>query len=387
MPDAEQLLTQLEPVHNALEQTKIVNNADTLWDMLSALLKAPAPSGGAGLPGTITDVIQAQAGHIKLVDRLRLNYKSTGNLAISVGVQREQADVIISAHIDRPSFRVSSTANGELYPISANRFPRGHYEGMARAFRFNGGQIITGAEGHMISERDDGGDKLQFLTESGTLHPGDTITLAADPQRNGEQVTGSGLDNSMGVSVLLMTLAVYQQLEPHLIERDLNCLFVFTDNEEAPPDGFFGNGAARLRFAVPAPRRGILNVDGQNSGGDFMPAVGEGCSHAFVAGQGRGAITPMQYQALAIDLAAQLNEAQRARVQMHYGYQSRSDDMVYSRWSRVLGLLGVPLLHAHTCEETVHLGDVQQCVRWLACYLWSVLGQIDGIDAAYALDR
>jgi len=387
MVNEEQIIKQLDPVKNTLQQVEAVGDVDSLWAILSALLKAPAPSGGAGLPGTITDVIQAQISAMNLADRLQLNFKNTGNLAVSLGAEREQADVIISAHIDRPSFRLVSIESGELYPISANRFPQGHYEGTARAFRFEDGQIITGAVGRLISERGDGGDTLHFVTESGSLHPGDTITLAADPMRDGEKIIASGLDNSMGVSVLLMTLAVYQQLEPHLIARDLNCLFVFTDNEEAPPDGFFGNGAARLRFAVPPPRRGVLNVDGQNSGGEFMPVLGQGCSHAFVAGQGRGAIVPMQYQTLAIDLAAQLNQADLTQVQMHYGYQSRSDDMVYSRWTRVLGLLGVPLLNAHTCEETVHPGDVQQSVRWLAYLLWAALGQIDGFDDAYALLR
>jgi len=387
MIDIAQLHNALPQLDNALAQSPELVSVDTLWERLQRLLIYPAPSGGVLLPGAVIDAVQDIAREYNLTERFIVNFENTGNMAIRFGVEREKADIILSAHLDRPAFRVKSLADNSLYAISAYRFPEGEYRAPAKSFRYENGTLIVGSEGELVAIQDENGKSLSFHVTDGELAPADTITLASVPKRDGDTVVASGLDNALGVATLLAISNIMQQLEPALIEQDKTVLLIFTDNEEAPPDGFFGNGAARLRFAVPAPRRGIINVDGQNTGEPTAPVIGEGASHAFVAGNGRGAIVPMNYQSLAIDLAASLNETDAAKIQMHYGYQSRSDDMVYSRWTRVLGLTGVPLRHAHTAEETISLSDLQNAIRWTTYFNVACLGIVPGLDAQYVLSR
>ena len=102
-----------------------------------------------------------------------------------------------------------------------------------------------------------------------------------------------------------------------------------------------------------------------------MPGIG--ASHAFVSGYGRGSVVPLDYQALATDLAEEVNRAKPGTVKLNYGYVSRSDDMLGSLNARCLGLIGVVLENAHTTEETVALGDLVAAVRWLSAYLAKIL--------------
>lgn len=382
-----QLHQSLPQLEKTLAESPELASIDTLWERLQRLLIYPAPSGGVLLPGAVIDAVQDIAHDYHLSERFIVNFENTGNMAIRFGVESEKADIILSAHLDRPSFRVKSLVDSTLYAISAYRFPNGEYRAPAKSFRYENGNLIVGAEGELIAIEDESGKSLSFNVTDGELAPADTLTLASVPQRDGDTVVASGLDNALGVTTLLAIANIMQNLESALIEEGKTVLLIFTDNEEAPPDGFFGNGAARLRFAVPAPRRGIINVDGQNTGEPTAPVIGKGASHAFVAGGGRGAIVPMNYQSLAIDLAESLNGANAATIQMHYGYQSRSDDMVYSRWTRVLGLTGVPLRHAHTAEETISLSDLQNAIRWTTYLTVACLGIVPGLDAQYVLSR
>ena len=100
---------------------------------------------------------------------------------------------------------------------------------------------------------------------------------------------------------------------------------------------------------------------------------GVGASHAFVAGDGRGSVVPLDFLALAESLAGQVNQARSGTVRLNYGYVSRSDDMLLSLWARCLGLSGVVVENPHTTEESASLADIVSAAHWLPAFITSVL--------------
>jgi len=364
-----------------------VNYSEPLWLMLERLLMANAPSGGANLLGGVGDDIAVLADDLNLRDRVTSHLGSTGNTAIWLGTEKAAADLVIVAHMDRPSYRVRSLVEGTLYPICANRFPPGDYRVEAKGVRFDRGRLVVGVEGVLISHKEAGQESLRFEAKRGTLAWHDTVLLGVHPVCDGERVVGTGLDNSLGVLVMLLTAAVLRDVEGVMRERERRCLFVFTDQEEGPPEGFFGHGAARLAYTIPPPTYGCIVVDGHNAALENGVRLGGGASHGVASNWGRGSIVPPNYHALAVELAQNLNDLRPGTVQMNNGYLSRSDDMMVGRWARVLGLIGPPLTDAHTGQESAMLGDVQASVWWLAHYVVTVLNLVPELTPRYALGR
>ncbi len=378
LPQLEEHLTQFEPV----------NFTGPLWAMLERLLVAHAPSGGANLIGGIGDDIAVLAEELGLRKRMISHLGSTGNAAIWLGEDRPNPDVVVVAHMDRPSFRVRSVTDGALFPICANRFPEGEYRVPAKAVRFQRGRLVVGAEGMLVAHKDsDGAAAIHFDTRQGDLRGQDTVLMDVHPALHNDTVTGTGLDNSLGVLSTLLTAAVLHRSESLLLERKRRCLFVFSDQEEGPPDGFFGHGAARLMYAVPPPSAGVVVVDAQTAGPGLKPELGRGVSYGAASNWGRGSIVPPNYHALAVDLVLALNAVRPDTVQLNTGYLSRSDDMVLGRWAPVLALSGPPMTDAHTGHETARLGDVQNAVWWLAYFLAAALNLAPELAPQYALGR
>ncbi|MCZ7538956.1 MAG: hypothetical protein M5U29_03370 [Anaerolineae bacterium] len=162
------------------------------------------------------------------------------------------------------------------------------------------------------------------------------------PTRDGDRVTGTGLDNSLGVLASLLAATALRASEDALRQAGRRLLVVFTDQEEGPPDGFFGHGAARLAHALPPPTAGCVVVDSQTAGPGLGVELGRGAGHGTASGGGRGSIVPPNYHALASDLARQVNDARPGTIQMNTGYLSRSDDTILGRWAPVLALTGPP---------------------------------------------
>jgi putative aminopeptidase FrvX len=358
---------------------------DALWVMLRRLLLAHAPSGGANLLGGIGDDIAALTDQLDLRDRTTPHLGSTGNTAIWLGADKSKADLVVVAHMDRPSFRVKSLESGELFPICANRFPDGEVRVGAKAVHFERGKLVVGAAGQMVSRKARGIETLHFETKSGRLAWHDTVLMDVNPTFDGETVIGTGLDNCLGVLTTILTAAVLRSVEPAMRERERRCLFVFTDQEEGPPDGFFGHGAARLAYALPPPTYGCVCVDAQTAGPGFVPQLGAGISHAAASNWGRGSIVPPNYHALALDLAGAINAQRPGTVQINTGYLSRSDDMILGRWTRMLALVGPPMTDAHTGHESARLRDVEHGVWWLAYFLIAALNVIPDLTPRYAL--
>jgi putative aminopeptidase FrvX len=342
------------------------------WQALAQLLRAHAPSGGAGLRGAIGPLIGQLAAELGLGDGWTPRLGATGNAALWLGPSRTRADLVIAAHMDRPSFRVRDAQRGALYPICANRFPDGLYTAQAKALRFRAEEgLIVAARGTLASQRGPQGDSLILESHEGRLAWHDLVTLEAEPRLDeGGVVRGTGLDNSLGVLAALLAAARLRALPAW---DDLSVLFVFTDQEEGDPQAFFGHGAARLAYALPPPRLGTIILDAHGILADSPIIGGQGASHGTISAWGRGSIVPPQAIALALDLAQVVNAWRPATVQFNTGYMSRSDDLALGRWSQILALIGPPMRDAHTAHESAHLADVESASLWLVCFCAALL--------------
>jgi len=361
----ENLITQIsnDPIYSA----------DAIYGYLRRLLAAPAPNSGASLPGAVGEVIGAIAGELGLSLAADPRIRATGALAIEVGAASAAADLLITAHMDRPSFRVLNLADATLYPLCAIRVPHPRYRCPAISLRYLAGRIETAAEGELQFNEVDGQRQIRFNVESGSLAWGDTVLMAAEPRLVEGRIIGTGLDNATGVLIGLLSARALSAFSDQLAARDRKVVVAFTDQEEGPPDGLFGQGASRLAHALPPPRLGFINIDAHNVDESTGHAPGIGASQAFVSGYGRGSVVPLDYQALAMDLAEEVNQARPGTVKLNYGYVSRSDDMLLSLNARCLALIGVVLDNAHTTEETVALEDLVAAVGWISAYVLELL--------------
>ncbi len=338
------------------------NAPEAIYARLTRLLEAPAPANSCTLPGTVGDVIRAIASELDLPCA---PLGSTGNLVIELGDPAAPLDLLVTAHMDRPCFRVRSLPEATLYPLCAIRVPGDEYSCEARALRYVDGRVSVTATGNLRFAAKAGGDyHIHFLAVEGELAPGDTVMMHCAPALNDGLVSGAGLDNAIGVLLtLLAAYALQQYAADSLAGRRL--LFALTDQEEGPPSGLFGQGASRLAHALEAPRLGFINIDGHNVDLAAGHVLGVGASQAFVSGDGRGSVVPMDTQALAEALAAEVNRERAGTVRLNASYVSRSDDMLLSTWARCLGLSGVIVANAHTTEETAALGDIVAAAHWI----------------------
>lgn len=340
-----------------------------VYARLAHLLRVPAPANSCALAGTIGDAIRASAQELGL---RCAPIGATGNLGITLGAADAPLDVLISAHMDRPCFRVLAVEEATLYPLCAIRVPGASYACAGSALRYVDGRVRISARGVMRFEKRDSGYRISFRADEGELRRGDTVMMHAAPQLSRGQILGSGLDNAIGVLLALLTAYALQNFaSERLAGRRL--VFAFTDQEEGPPSGLFGQGAARLAQALPPPRLGFLNIDGHNADAAAGHQPGVGASHAFVSGYGRGSVVPLDYQARAEALARQVNQLRGNTVRLNYSYVSRSDDMLLSAWARCVGLSGVIVANAHTTEESAALGDIVAAAHWLPAFVAQLL--------------
>ena len=355
-------------------------NSDTTYtdinqhfERLSQLVEAHAPANGCQLKGAIGDRIRSMVDEFGLRLSTDPRILSSGNIALEIGAEKADSDLVITAHMDRPSFRVLSEADSTVYPICAIRIAGDEYTTDAKAVRFQDDEMTVTARGKLVITSNNGDYHMTFQAEEGQLNWGDTVLMDAVPQRQGELMIATGLDNVIGVLLALLSARVLQSFSDDLKKQGQKILVVFTDQEEGPPTGLFGQGAARLSAAIPPPRLGFINIDAQNVDATAGNVLNVGVAHAFVSGRGRGSVVPLDYQALAESTAQTINTQRPQSVNLNYGYVSRSDDMLLSLWSRCLGLIGVPLANAHTAEETISLNDVVSAVHWIPAFIMTVL--------------
>ena len=368
-------MTDIDNIQNLIDH--IDNDAtyseDAITANLTRLLAAPAPNSGAGLPGAVGAVIRELGAELGLTLSDDPRIRATGNLAIEIGADSAAPDLIITAHMDRPTFRVLNLAEATLYPLCAIRVPHDDYVCDAIAVGFHDGRLRISARAKMRFQEAADGYRISFGATDGALNWGDSVLMSAEPQLQDGRIIGTGLDNAAGVLVGLLAARALNSLSDDLAARGRKIIFAFTDQEEGPPIGLFGQGAARLLHALPPPRLGFINIDGHNVDAALGHVPGVGASQAFVSGYGRGSVAPLEYQALATELAERVNQIRPGTVRLNYSYVSRSDDMLLSTGARCLGLIGLPLANAHTTEETIALGDVAAAARWLSAFIQQIL--------------
>ena len=334
---------------------------DAIAAELSRLLAAPAPANSCALPGTVGDVIRDLAAELNLPCA---PIGSTGDLGITLGDPAAPLDLLITAHMDRPCFRVLNLPAATLYPLCAIRVPAPEYECQAISLHYIDDRVTVSARGNLRFQQTKDNYRITFAAESGKLQWGDTVMMRAAPKISDGMIIGTGLDNAIGVLLALLSAYALNKYAPDAL-AGRKIIFAFTDQEEGPPIGLFGQGAARLAHALPPPRLGFINIDGHNIDQSVGHIPGIGASQAFVSGGGRGSVVPMNYQALAESLAETVNQARPNTVRLNHSYVSRSDDMLLSAWSRPLGLTGVIVANAHTTEETAALADIASAAHWI----------------------
>ncbi len=365
-----------KPVTNPLIQNLLSNiSADpaaapeAVFAKLSRLLAAPAPANSCILPGTVGEVIQQIAKELGLYCQ---PLGSTGNLVLEIGESTAPLDLVVTAHMDRPCFRVRNLAESTLYPLCAIRVPGAGYTASAIALRYIDGGVTVTARGKLRFEAGGSDYRIRFRAESGEVHNGDTVMMHRASQLRDGRVIGTGLDNAIGVLLGLLSARMLKEY-CDVTEGGRRILFAFTDQEEGPPIGLFGQGASRLAHSIEQPRLGFINIDAHNLDEAAGHTLGVGASHGFVSGDGRGSVVPLDYQALAESLAAQVNRARSGTVRMNYSYVSRSDDMLLSAWARCVGLTGVIVANAHTTEETAALDDIVAAAHWIPAFVLAAL--------------
>ena len=119
---------------------------DAIYARLTRLLEAPAPANSCALPGAVGDVISALASELGLACA---PFGSSGNLVIEIGDPAAPLDLLVTAHMDRPCFRVRNLLQATLYPLCAIRVPGDSYTCEGRALRFVDGRVSVTATGRL----------------------------------------------------------------------------------------------------------------------------------------------------------------------------------------------------------------------------------------------
>jgi len=390
------LYNEVPMIQEALYSSKWVKEPDQTWALVRDFMDAHSPTASIALPGTIIDTLTANVEKMGLTDHYASNFNGTGNAAILLGEKKDHIDVLIDAHLDKPTFGVAEieetrhTRRATLFACCANRFPTGIYRVSAKVLRYDETRqaVTVCGRGEIVSHREKNtGDRLFFEPNEGEIDYTDMVALDVPPRLENMTITGSGVDDASGVTVVLVTASIIKAIEPLLKSKSLNCLFTFSDNEEWPPESFFSLGASKTTFSLEPPTFGSIVVDVHQADEGYHIKLGRGLSCGFISAQGKGAAVPLNYQRLTTALIADLAMQEPGIAQHNTSYFSRSDDYALIRWSRILGLFGIPALNIHRGNEEGHLGDVRGGIILLSHYIPFVLCLSQAVAAKYHLNE
>ena len=152
--------------------------------------------------------------------------------------------------------------------------------------------------------REDGeGYRITFRADDGELAWGDTVMMHTAPRVSDGLVSGTGLDNAIGVLLLLLSAHFLSRYAPDAF-AGRRVIFAFTDQEEGPPIGLFGQGAARLAHALPPAATSASSMS-MGTMSTKRPSTGLAWARLTLSSRatGRGSVAPLDYQALAESLA------------------------------------------------------------------------------------
>ena len=342
-----------------------------LREDLGQILASPAPSGSCLLRGgagrAVLNLLEQRCGGL-----IRSNLANSDGIGVFFGEVRDQVDILLVAHMDRPGYYATAESDSaglvRLIPCCAHRFRNTSDNCAASAVRFNGdtARLVQVASGRLVIEPNHSAP--QFRVETGEIRPGDSVLLDEPLRFDGDRLSASGLDDGVGVLVSLALSIALSSLQEELLQARTSILVYFSVREEWTPSAFFGIGASRLGFAIPAPQLGAIVLDTHSAEEDSPIRLGSGVSYGFVSGNGAGSAVPLNYRALLTSLVRDLNSRHPHSAQANYGYFSRSDDFSLMRWARVIGLFGVPTANIHRGREVSAVSDLLGAFRVLLYY-------------------
>ena len=219
-----------------------------VWEWLKKFMEARSPTGSISLPGTIVDTLTSVVNEVGFTENYSKNFRDTGNAAIFLGEKKDQVDLLIDAHLDKPSFGVAELINTKphrqavLFACCANRFPLGEYHVNAKALRFDETkQMVTDCGWGLIkSYRGDGQqDKIIFEIRDGEVDYTDLIVFDTKARLEGSSVIGPGIDDGSGVTIILGAASILKTIEPLLKAKSLNCMFTFFIRKNGQQKVFF----------------------------------------------------------------------------------------------------------------------------------------------------
>ncbi|NPV67993.1 MAG: hypothetical protein HPY64_12685 [Anaerolineae bacterium] len=377
----EQLWRAVPGLESAIRQQPLAADREAAWVMLRSLLQAFAPSTGTTLPNGILDQVSDIAAAFGLADRLEADLGGVGNAGLWLGVAGGRVDLLVVAHLDRQTFRIERVEedgqSARLVPVCTTMPCAEAVSAPGRALRLQDGRLEVGARGHLRADR----QGVSFQAEEGLLLPSDLVTPDGNPRRQGDRVSGGGLDNAAGVLSVLGAAAALRRVEETLLEYDRRCLFVFPDRQDY--------SLTALMAMCPAlrPTLGTIIVDVVGTvGTGVRPGAGAVC--VLAGSQADGLVVPLNYQQLAQPLAEALNDIRPGSVQLWRACPEEWLGAVSrSLRERVLGYIGPAISKTRPGDETVHLPDIQAVAWWLACYIAAVLNLAPEVTRQYALGR
>lgn len=303
---------------------------------------------------------------------IETNFKSTGNVALSIGLQPAKPAWAM-AHLDNISFLTGAYADGRysLTPFCDPRQTPGRRPAHALVYDYAQGSVSVAADGFLWYEDDSSGPNGHFFeTEVADLPLATRVVYQSKAEWDQESgmVTGN-IDNAFGCAGLVLAALVLSQW-------DVQSLFLLTDEEEGvvvPGPAAFSRGANRLLYRMPPSEfPSLITISDHHEevaelmvGRLDLSRFGEGALFGAFASGTKGGVTPPRLLAHQRAIAEYLNDRS---IQLHEnsGYISRSDCVTAMMATPNVSLIGYPGAYSHFIDTPrAHIDDLVNLAKTL----------------------
>jgi hypothetical protein len=283
---------------------------------------------------------------------LDLNFRKTGNVAITLGTQ-EVKPIWAFAHLDNISYLTGPKVDGlyALTPFHEPRISDGERDGVALGYDDSSQRLRIIAEGTIITSQ--AGAHSEFRTEEDDLPPATRVVFQTEASwdRNTGMLYGS-VDDAFGCAALVMCAIVLSSL-------DVDALIVLTDEEEGVVgvgNTAFARGSQRMISRTDANELpAIMSVTdlhevspSVDDNGEIIevPGCGEGALFAGFASGTRGGVTPPHVLAAMREVSGWIN-GKGILLRENQSYVSRSDCVSAMMATQNVILMGFPGAYSH----------------------------------------
>ena len=358
----------LRPYSDLFERMETVITPEAAFRVFQQLADTYAPTLTArytrGL--TIQRIMEDMQGVGSLRDKLLLdlNFRRTGNVAITLGTQAVKP-IWVFAHLDNISYLTGPKVDG-LYALTAFHEPRisdGERDGVALGYDDSSQRLRIIAEGMIITSQ--AGTHSEFRTEEADLPPATRVVFQTEASWDGStgMLYGS-VDDAFGCAALVMCAIV-------LSSFDVDALIVLTDEEEGVVgvgNTAFARGSQRMISRTdPNELPSIMSVTdlheispSVDDNGEVIevPGCGEGALFAGFASGTRGGVTPPHVLAAMREVSGWIN-GKGILLRENQSYVSRSDCMSAMMATQNVILMGFPGAYSHFDKTPrAHIDDL-----------------------------